>query len=139
MTPSGRVPRTVVWFLVPTALLILTFVMSLTLGALNIALRDVFAWVVGTLPADDLSARVLAGVRLPRTLTAVAVGAVLGVAGAALQGIHRTQIVDAHLLLLSTVYRHPIDVVEHPKRDGLLVLPRSVPASPDDHGPKAEI
>ena len=55
---------------------------------------------------------------------------------------------DGHLLrprrgvltseLLSTVYRHPIDVVEHPTRDGLLVLPRSGPASPDDHGLKAE-
>ncbi|MDK1095778.1 MAG: iron chelate uptake ABC transporter family permease subunit, partial [Actinomycetota bacterium] len=31
----------------------------------------------------------------------MAVGAVLGVAGAALQGIHRTQIVDAHLLGIS--------------------------------------
>lgn len=55
---------------------------------------------------------------------------------------------DGHLLrprrgvltseLLSTVYRHPIDVVEHPTGDGLLVLPRSGPASPDDHGLKAE-
>jgi len=34
---------------------------------------------------------------------------------------------------LSTVYSHPIDVVEHPKRPGLLVLPRGkIPASPHD-------
>jgi len=31
---------------------------------------------------------------------------------------------------LSTVYSHPIDVVEHPKRPGLLVLPRSASPTP---------
>jgi len=34
--------------------------------------------------------------------------------------------------ILSTVYSHPIDVVGHPKRPGVLVLPRTaMPAAPD--------
>lgn len=95
-------PRaSILWFVVATMLLGAAFTLSLTFGALAISLSDVAGWALGRLPDDDLSARVLSGVRLPRTLTAVAVGATLGVAGAALQGIHRTQVVDAHLLGVS--------------------------------------
>ena len=39
--------------------------------------------------------------RLPRTLAAVAVGAALAASGAALQGIQRTPVVDAHLMGIS--------------------------------------
>ena len=79
-------------------LLILAFAGSLVLGAVHIPFSDVIAWAFGRLPEGDLAGRVLTGVRLPRSLGAVAVGAGLGAAGAALQGIHRTPVVDGHLV-----------------------------------------
>ncbi len=89
------------WFLGAVGLLLLVFLGSLTLGAVSIPFGDVLAWATRRLSEEDLSARVLSGVRFPRSAAAVTVGAVLGATGASLQSIHRTRIVDAHLIGIS--------------------------------------
>lgn len=93
--------RITAWFLITAALLGAVFVLSLSVGAVTISLRDVSSWMLGDMPDDALAGRVLTGVRLPRTLGAAVVGAALAVAGTALQGIHRTPVVDAHLIGVS--------------------------------------
>jgi iron complex transport system permease protein len=89
------------WFLVASILLIAAVGMSLSLGAVSISASELVSWATGRSPEGSLPARVLSGVRLPRTLAAVAVGATLGTAGTALQAIQRTPVVDAHLMGIS--------------------------------------
>ena len=101
MSERGGRTRSTALFFMGAGLLILAFTGSLVLGAVRIPITDIISWAFGQLPDDDLAGRVLTGVRLPRSLGAVAVGASLGVAGAALQGIHRTPVVDGHLVGIS--------------------------------------
>lgn len=89
------------WFVVAGALLFLSFAVSLAIGAVSISLSEIVSWATGQMPDEQLAGRVLTGVRLPRSLAAGIVGAMLGVGGAALQGVHRTRIVDAHLIGIS--------------------------------------
>jgi iron complex transport system permease protein len=98
LTQNGRVTR---WFALASMLLLIAMGVSLTLGAVTISLDEVLAWMTGRLPDGSLSGRVLSGVRLPRTLAAVTVGAALAAAGTAVQGIQRTPVVDAHLMGIS--------------------------------------
>ena len=93
--------RAASWFLAASVLLLVVIGASLSLGAVNISITEVLSWVTGQSPDGSLSGRVLSGVRLPRTLAAVAVGAALAASGAALQGIQRTPVVDAHLMGIS--------------------------------------
>ena len=97
-TPTGKTAR---WFLVASLLLLAAIGASLSIGAVNIPINEVVAWATGHLPEGSLSGRVLSGVRLPRTLAAVAVGAALAAGGTVLQGIQRTPVVDAHLMGIS--------------------------------------
>ena len=93
--------RTTGWFIGASVLLFAAFTLSLTVGAFTISLGDTASWLTGQLPQDALASRVLSGVRLPRSLSAIAIGAALGVAGTALHGIHRTPVVDGHLIGIS--------------------------------------
>ena len=95
---SGQPTR---WFLVAAILLVTAIGVSLSLGAVPISIGEVLSWATGQIPDGSLSARVLSGVRLPRTIAAVAVGAALAAAGMALQGIQRTPVLDAHLMGIS--------------------------------------
>jgi iron complex transport system permease protein len=98
LTQTGRVTR---WFILASTLLLITMGISLSVGAVAIPIDEILSWVTGRLPDGSLSGRVLSGVRLPRTLAAVSVGAALAAAGTALQGIQRTPVVDAHLMGIS--------------------------------------
>jgi iron complex transport system permease protein len=89
------------WFTAASILLVAALGVSLSLGAVNISISEILSWVTGQLPHESLSARVLSGVRLPRTLAAVAVGAALAAAGTALQAIQRTPVFDAYLMGIS--------------------------------------
>ncbi|MCL1597572.1 MAG: iron ABC transporter permease [Actinomycetia bacterium] len=93
--------HTTSWFIGAVVVLIGAVALSLTVGAFTISLGDTMSWILGRLPDNALAGRVLEGVRLPRSLSAVVVGAALGVAGTTLQGLHRTPVIDAHLIGMS--------------------------------------
>lgn len=101
MTRPGDGQRTTWWFLLGGSLLVGSCLLSLMVGAVGISLSDVWAWATGQLANDHLSGRVLTGIRLPRTLAALTVGAILGMSGIALQALHRTKGIDAHLVGIS--------------------------------------
>jgi iron complex transport system permease protein len=101
MTRQNHLLRSLTALAAGTGLLILVFIGSLSIGAVHIPISEVFAWATGRLPDTDLAARVLSGVRLPRSLGALAIGVALGATGASLQGIYRTPIVDGHLVGIS--------------------------------------
>lgn len=101
MTGADHQLRSVAVFAAGLGVLLVAFITSLALGAVPISLAEVISWAVGQVADTDLAGRVLSGVRLPRSLSAVAVGAGLGAAGASLQGIYRTPVVDGHLVGIS--------------------------------------
>ncbi len=98
--PTGG-PESAGWFLIGVVVLIGSVVLSLMVGAVTVSAADVWAWSTGQLANDRLAGRVLTGIRLPRSLASLTVGAVLGVSGVALQGLHRTRLIDAHLVGMS--------------------------------------
>ncbi len=84
--PSASAQR-IPLLLAGVALLALCAALSLALGARSVPLSTVFGALFGDAHGKD--ALVVTGLRLPRTVVGLAVGAALGVAGAVAQGITR--------------------------------------------------
>lgn len=76
------------------AILAALFHYSLSIGAVDMSVFEVYSSLVG----GDPAARAVAELRLSRSLTAVAVGAVLGVAGAVLQSVLRNPLASPYTL-----------------------------------------
>ncbi|WP_285275857.1 FecCD family ABC transporter permease [Halopseudomonas bauzanensis] len=77
------------------ALLLVTMLASLAVGSTSVAvLPGLFDFVSGR---SNLNAIVIGEIRLPRTLIALAVGAALGLSGAALQGLLRNPLAEPSL------------------------------------------
>ena len=76
--------------------------LSLTQGAVPVDISETLAVLTRRLgPGDPLSGQadaVVWGIRAPRTLLGIVVGAALGAAGVTLQGILRNSLADPHLL-----------------------------------------
>ena len=89
------------WLAIGLVAVISSLLLSLMVGAVGISASDVWTWATGQLPDDHLAGRVLSGIRLPRSLAALTLGAILGVSGVALQGLHRTRVIDSHLIGIS--------------------------------------
>ncbi len=86
--------------LILVALLLLLAGLSLGLGSVEVSVLDgLLGWLRGETTA---SALIVGEVRLPRTLLAVGVGAALGLAGAALQGLLRNPLVEPGLIGVSS-------------------------------------
>ncbi|MDC3332959.1 iron ABC transporter permease [bacterium] len=80
-------------------LVVILFVVSLHTGAASINIQTGFVdWLNGN---TSLPALVLAEIRLPRSILAVTVGATLGMAGAALQGLLRNPLAGPGLVGVS--------------------------------------
>ncbi len=91
---AQHVPR-LYGFTALLALLGLTAVLSLTLGARSVPWAEVWAGMTGQI--DSIGAAAVA-VRLPRTGLALLAGAALGLAGAVMQGISRNPLADPGIL-----------------------------------------
>lgn len=94
---STRLPVPVI-LLVSALALAGGIVASLTIGARSVPVGEV--WAALTTAADSTSADVVRS-RIPRTVLAVAVGAALAVAGAAMQGMTRNPLADPGILGLN--------------------------------------
>lgn len=100
------------WALLGVALLLLSAVLALGIGSLDIAPDRVAAVVgrrlglgdapFGGAPVTALEDRVVWQLRLPRVLGALAVGAVLATCGAVLQSLTRNDLADPFLLGISS-------------------------------------
>lgn len=73
--------------------------LSLMLGAVAIAPEQIGLWFLGQ--ADLQTELIIESLRLPRALLAAAVGALLGVCGAATQGLFRNPLADPSLIGVS--------------------------------------
>jgi iron complex transport system permease protein len=77
-------------------LLIISGLASMLLGTVSIAPARVFAALTGH--GDRIATAILIELRLPRTIIGLAVGAMLGIAGAALQGYLRNPLAEPSVL-----------------------------------------
>jgi iron complex transport system permease protein len=83
-------------------LLLLSIMANLRLGAVAISSADVLAVLADVTPADSSAELVLVGIRGPRLVAAMAVGAALALAGAAMQALFRNPLAEPGLLGVST-------------------------------------
>lgn len=81
------------------ACMIIALLLSLMLGAVAIAPKQIALWFTGQ--ADQQTQIIIQSLRLPRALLAAAVGALLGVCGAATQGLFRNPLADPTLIGVS--------------------------------------
>ena len=79
--------------------LILTFILHIWLGASDkITIVDVVREIIRGAGKDDWSNAIVWNLRLPRALEAALVGAILGVAGSALQTLFRNQLAEPYIV-----------------------------------------
>lgn len=96
--------RLVLWGGAGLILLVVSVIVSLSLGAAQVPIREVWSiiwrWCFGLIDGSDLSAyeRIIIEVRLPRVVLAILVGAALSVAGAGFQGVLRNPLADPFTL-----------------------------------------
>ncbi|WP_394179513.1 FecCD family ABC transporter permease [Marinomonas posidonica] len=81
-------------------LLILSAILSIMIGAMPLSFSQIFQDLLNITGAQHyaLSTNVLLEIRLPRTLLAMAVGAALGICGAAMQALFRNPLADPGLI-----------------------------------------
>ncbi|QEO10615.1 putative F420-0 ABC transporter permease subunit [Protaetiibacter larvae] len=99
--------RVVVSAIVLGAALVVSITVAVTLGAAPLGVGEVWGSIVAHLsgqpsPLDPLRDGIVWQLRLPRILTAAAVGTGLALVGAVMQGITRNQLADPYLLGLSS-------------------------------------
>nr|WP_245409900.1 iron ABC transporter permease [Pararhizobium haloflavum] len=83
------------------ALVIVTALTAVSVGAYPVTLSDLLALMVGRAPADPQAATVVQSIRLPRVLAALALGACLAAAGSVFQQIFRNPLVSPDILGVS--------------------------------------
>ena len=96
-----------VWALALSVALIASVIVAVTIGPANISFGDVWASIAsrvgfGESPLSVLRDGIVWELRLPRVLTAAAVGAGLALTGAVMQALTRNPLADPYLLGLSS-------------------------------------
>lgn len=81
--------------------LVLAFILSLTLGSVNIPLPQIITILFGGLPDVPAWGQIIWLFRLPRALTAMLAGAALSVAGVQMQTLFRNPLADPFVLGIS--------------------------------------
>ena len=69
--------------------------LSLAIGPARLSAGDVLSGLLGT--GDETTVLIIRDIRLPRTVLALAIGAMLGMAGAALQALTRNPLAEPAL------------------------------------------
>lgn len=85
-----------------TGLVLVTFVACVSLGSVNISLRDVWNSVFGGEVSRETYRSIIWWTRLPRVLCAGLMGAALSLCGAAMQGLLRNPLADGSTLGVSS-------------------------------------
>jgi iron complex transport system permease protein len=104
--PAAPAQRTVgrpikfVGLLILVAVTLITVLLSLRFGSLNISTSDAWNAIFHYQP-DIYEQTVVRKLRVPRTLIAIAVGGSLGVAGAVMQGVTRNPLAEPSILGIS--------------------------------------
>lgn len=95
----ARTPLVLTGLVVAVVVLVL---LSLALGPVRVPLADTVRVLLGAEASDPRWQVIVANMRLPRVLTALAAGAALGVAGLQLQTLFRNTLADPYILGVSS-------------------------------------
>ncbi len=100
---SNGISRRGIPFLLMSAFLLGTILLSIAIGSVFIPLGDMWkllsGWVSGKVPAGlETAAIILGQIRLPRTFLILLTGAALSGSGAAYQGLFRNPLADPYLI-----------------------------------------
>ncbi|WP_148235295.1 FecCD family ABC transporter permease [Parvularcula bermudensis] len=101
VNPTRRTARGRVVVLSCGVLALVFGVLGILLGPLKVSLPDVLAILTGSDIAGQVKTGVVLNIRLPRMVLGFAVGASLGVSGAAMQGFFRNPLADPALIGVS--------------------------------------
>ncbi|AEA47012.1 FecCD family ABC transporter permease [Archaeoglobus veneficus] len=82
-------------------LLVVSFIMSVSVGSSSINLSDVFGLLVGG-KTSPMAYEIIVNFRLPRTVLAILVGVGLATAGCAMQALFRNPLADPYILGVSS-------------------------------------
>lgn len=103
MTPRMLTPRKTITVLgALTILLCAVFVAGLSVGSVGISLSEIGHALFQPGPADETTRMIILGIRLPRVLLAVVVGAGLSVAGVVFQALLRNALAEPYILGISS-------------------------------------
>ena len=89
-------------FTILAAIFVAVTLAGLALGSVNIPLGDVMTVVTGGTNVDPVSMTIIHDVREPRTITALLVGAALGMSGLEMQTLFRNPLADPYVLGISS-------------------------------------
>ncbi len=89
-------PRALFWYLVSGITIIVLFCLSVSVGEMQIPLRDVAAVLLGGGSAGDQF--IVSGLRLPRALVALGAGLALGMSGALIQTVTRNPLASPDVI-----------------------------------------
>ena len=89
-------------FTILAAIFVAVTLAGLALGSVNIPLGDVMTVVTGGTNVDPVSMTIIHDVREPRTITALLVGAALGMSGLEMQTLFRNPLADPYILGISS-------------------------------------
>ncbi len=91
--------RRLYFFILPL-LLLLSLILSISLGAVNIPYREIISVVLGK--KEGINNTLIWDIRIPRTLVAGLVGIALSLSGATLQGIMRNSLASPNIIGVSS-------------------------------------
>ncbi|MBZ0239195.1 MAG: iron ABC transporter permease, partial [Cutibacterium acnes] len=89
-------------FTILAAIFVAVTLAGLALGSVNIPLGDVMTVITGGTNVDPVSLTIIHDVREPRTITALLVGAALGMSGLEMQTLFRNPLADPYVLGISS-------------------------------------
>jgi len=96
-----RLNRTTVVLTALAAAVVVLTLLGLVVGPVRVPLSDTIRVLVGAQPSDPRWQVIVHSMRLPRVLTAAAVGAGLGIAGLQMQTLFRNTLADPYVLGIS--------------------------------------
>lgn len=99
MFKNKKLSKDIIYFIVVIVFLLLSFLASMSMGAVNIPLKESIRIIF--LGEESNNRAILIGIRFPRVLIAAIIGAGLSVVGAVMQGIFKNPLVDSYTLGMS--------------------------------------
>ena len=94
-----------IFLLILGAALLIASAVALSVGPVPIGVSEILKafWPFGNRsPAEQQAAEIITAIRLPRLVLGIAAGAVLGISGAALQGLFRNPLADPGIIGISS-------------------------------------
>ena len=98
---KSKKKRFFIILLLLTMFLIVTLMLSLSVGSVSVGIDKVFLTLIGSLQ-DKTSSYIILNIRLPRTLASIFIGASLAISGVLIQNVTRNALAEPFLLGLSS-------------------------------------